>query len=109
MRSGRLRHKVTIQTASEAIDSFGQAIKTWSTYAQPFASVEPLNGKEFFTANADNSEVTVRIRLRYLAGLTTKMRVLWDSRYYNIQSIIDPAERTAEMVLMCSEGLNSER
>lgn len=109
MRSGRLRHKVTVQTVSEATDSFGQAIKTWSTYAQPFASVEPLNGREFFTANADSSEVTVRIRLRYLSGLTTKMRVLWDSKYYNIESIIDPAERNAEMVLMCSEALQDDR
>lgn len=109
MRAGRLRHKVIIQTPTEVNDSQGQPIKTWSTYAQPFASVEPLNGNELFTASGVNSKVIARIRLRYLAGLTTKMRILFDNRYYNIESPIDPAERNAEIVLMCSEGLQDDR
>ena len=106
VRNGRYRHKIIIQQVSESIDSFGQAIKTWSTFSQPFASVEPLQGREFFSANQFASEVTVRIRLHYLTGVTTKMRVSFDDRIYNIQSVINPSERGREMQLMCSEGVN---
>lgn len=106
MRSGRLRHKVTVEQVTETIDEFGQAIKSWSTFAQPFAAIEPVSGREYFAAQQVDSEVTVKITMRYLSGLTTKMRISWGGKIYNIQSIIDPAERTAMQTLMCSEGLN---
>lgn len=106
VRNGRYRHKITIETVSEVTDSHGQAIKTWTIFAQPFASVEPLQGKEYLTSNAYDSDVTVRIRLQHLSGVTTKMRVSFDSRIYNIRSVINPWERGREMQLMCDEGLN---
>lgn len=105
-RAGLFRHKLTIETPTEIVDSYGQAVKSWSTYSTPFGSVEPLQGREYFASNQFDSEVTVRIRLRHDPGITTRMRVSFDSRLYNIQSIITPAERGREMQLMCSEGLN---
>jgi len=106
VRSGIYRHKITIQQPTESVDAFGQAIKSWSTYAQPFAAVEPLRGREYFASQQFNAEITTRIRLRYLSGVTPKMRVSFDGRIYNIQSIIDVSERNRETHLMCSEGVN---
>lgn len=105
-RNGAYRHKITIQTPTETLDGFGQAVKSWSTFATPFASVEPLQGREYFSSSQFQAEVTTRVRLHYLSGVTAKMRVSWDGRIYNIQSIINPAERNREMQLMCSEGVN---
>ena len=106
VRNGRYRHKVTIQQPTETVDAAGQAVKSWSTFAQPYASIEPLRGREYFSAERFESEITVRIRLQYLSGVTSKMRVSFDSRTYNIESVIDPMERGREMQLMCSQGLN---
>ena len=106
MRAGRLRHLVTIQQPTEVQDTTGQAVKSWGTYVQAWASVEPLSGREFLDAQQINAETKVRIRIRSVSGITEKMRVSWDSRVYNINAILDIQERDREIHLMCSEGAN---
>lgn len=107
MRAGKLRHKVTIQQPTLATNSIGEATKTWSTYAQAWANVQPLTGRELFASQQVNAEQTVRITIRALSGVVPTMRVLFDGRYYEILSVIDREERGIYMELMCSEGLIS--
>jgi len=102
----RLRHTVTIEQKSTGRDSYGQPTTTWTTFATVRAAVEPLRGREFFSADQFNSEVTARIRIRYLSGVTAAMRVSFESRLYNIKAIIDPEEKHDELQLMCGEGVN---
>lgn len=107
--SQRLRHNITIEQQSTVPDAHGQHTTTWTAVTgleSIKASVEPLRGREFFAADQINSEVTARIRIRYRSGITAKMRVSFESRYYNIEAIIDPEERHEELQLMCSEGAN---
>jgi len=103
MRSEALKKRITIQQQSTTQDSFGSPIDTWTTVATVWASIEPINGKEFFAASQVNAEVTTRIRIRYLSGIEPAMRVLYGTRLYNIQSVIDYKESHAEMQLMCKE------
>jgi len=105
MRIGRLRHRVIIQQVAESQDSTGAPLETWGTFAEVWAGVEPLRGREFFASKQIQADVTTRIRIRYLAGVTPKMRVLWGSRVYLIDSVIDPEERHVEMQLMARELL----
>jgi len=106
MRAGRLRHLIVIEQASEANDSQGQAIKTWSTFATVHAAVEPLTGREYEAAAQINAETTTRITIRYLAGITQKMRISYDSKLYNIEAMRNIGERDRQIELMCSEGVN---
>lgn len=103
MQAGRLRHRVTIQQPVETRNAFGEAIKTWSTVATIYASVEPLSGREMFDAEQVQSEISHRVRLRYRSGLTTRMRLLYGSRVLHIQAVIDVKERHQELQLMCRE------
>lgn len=106
MRAGRLNHKVIIQQPVEVQDTTGQAVKSWTTYASVWASVEPLKGREFLESQQINAETSTRVRIRKLAGVTQKMRISYDSRIYNINTILHVNERQREMHLMCSEGTN---
>ena len=104
-RAGIYRHKITIQERTDVTDSFGQPQPTWSTFKTWFAAVEPLNGRELFTANQFESEVTTRIRMRYLTGVTTKMRISWNGKIYNIREIVikdyrGAANQHKEVILM---------
>lgn len=101
----RLRNKVTIQTPTETVDSYGDVTTTWATFAITWASIVPLNGTEFYQARQADSFVNVRIRIRHIDNITTKMRVLWGSRVYDIDSIINPMERDKEIILMCREDI----
>ena len=106
MRAGRLRHLVVIQEPTETNDSQGQAIKAWGTFATVHAAVEPLNGREYFAAAQINAETTTKIVIRWLDGITQKMRISYDSKVYNIESIRNIGERDRQIELMCSEGVN---
>ena len=106
MRAGRLRHQVIIQTPTETNDSQGQAVKPWATFATVHAAVEPLAGREYIAAAQINAETTTKIIIRYLAGITQKMRISYDSKIYNIESMKNVGERDRQLELMCSEGIN---
>jgi len=106
MRSGKLRRRITIESASEAQDTFGEADKTWSSYAVVWASVETLQGKEYFSAQAIHADLQYRFRLRYsatTAAITPKMRVSWNSRTFDIHSIRSIDERNREIHIMAME------
>ena len=104
MRSGRLRHRVTIQQPVVAVNGYGERITTWSTVAIVWAAVEPLRGREFFDAEQVQAEISHRVVLRYRSGITSTMRLLHKGRVLHIQSPpIDVDERHRELQLMCRE------
>jgi len=113
MHSGELRHLVTIeQVTAEAASADGQAVKTWGTFAELWAAIKPLRGREFFASNEYHAEVTTRIVLRHLDGVTAKMRVNYkvanggNGQVYNIEAVLPIEERERELHLMCSKGVD---
>lgn len=103
MRAGELRHRVTIQQPVESRNSFGEVTVTWQDVATVWAAIEPLRGREFWEARQTVAEMDVRIRIRYRSGITPKMRVVWGSKVYDIESVIDVESRRKELHLMCRE------
>jgi SPP1 family predicted phage head-tail adaptor len=101
MNAGRLRHRVDIQNYVEEYDELGQLIEDWLPFAQVWAAVEPLRGQEFIAAQALASVTTTRIRMRYIPGVVSSMRVVFRGRTYNIQSVIEVETRGREIQLMC--------
>jgi SPP1 family predicted phage head-tail adaptor len=102
---GKLRHLITVQQPTEGRGADGSIVPTWSTYAIIHGSVSPLIGNEYFSSQAVQAGVTHRVRIRPLSDITPKMRLYWDGRYFDINSIIDVEERGREMVLMCTESI----
>ena len=105
IRAGKLDKRVTIQETTEGQDVYGAVTDSWGTFATRWASIEPLNGKEYFQVAERNAEVNTRITMRYISGVTPKMRVLYDGRTYDIQSVISHRENKRETVLMCIEDV----
>ena len=106
MRAGLLRKTITIQSATESRSSSGSVIETWTNYAIRRASVEPVSGKEYFAARAVNADVSIRFRVRHdsLTGaITPKMRISYDARLFDIESVINSWERDREILMMCRE------
>ncbi|MCP5004525.1 MAG: phage head closure protein [Planctomycetes bacterium] len=105
MRAGQLRHEIIIQSAATAPNSYGEGIETWSTFATVRASIIPISGKEYFSANQEQSSVSHKVSMRYLSGVNTKMRVLFGDRVYNVKSVINFQERDRELQLMVTEDV----
>lgn len=103
LKAGSMRRRVTFQSQSSTQDSVGQKVDTWTLIGRRWVSIEPLNGREYFAASGEKSEVTTRIRVRYdatIAAVKPYDRVLHGSTTYDIVSVIVPEERNQEIVLM---------
>jgi SPP1 family predicted phage head-tail adaptor len=103
MRAGDLRHRVTIQLPVESQNDFGEVITTWQDYKTVWAVVLPLTGREYFASRQVNAEVTVQIQMRYIPGITPKMRVVEGSKVYEIEAVMDVEGKKKELQLLCTE------
>jgi SPP1 family predicted phage head-tail adaptor len=100
---GTLRHRITLQRAVESPDSLGAMVETWQNLANVWASVEPLSAREQFNLHSTYTEATHKVTIYYLAGVTAKCRVLFGTRTFNIESVVNPEERNEDLNLICSE------
>nr|WP_325212929.1 phage head closure protein [uncultured Oscillibacter sp.] len=104
---GQRRHRITFQRFNGARDRYGDPLlggdENWTDAVSVWASIKPLSGREFYAAEQSQSEVTHKIDCRYRAGLTTDMQVRFDSRRFEIVSIIDWEERHESLLIMCKE------
>jgi len=101
--SGKLRHKITIESKLNAQDDYGALVESWSTYATAWASIEPVSGREYFQDGKVSAEVSARIMTRYISGVTNLMRVKFGTRIFGIVRINNILERNKEFELMCQE------
>lgn len=103
MHSGALRHALVIQRATEAINEVGEAVKSWATFASVWGAIEPQAVREYNRGQQVTGEVTHKITIRYLEGITQKDRVTCGARTFHIVGISDKDERHAEMALLVKE------
>ncbi len=103
MRIGPLRHRIALQAGTGTQGEYGNIPLTFSTYATVWASVQPLSGRERLNAQQIHAETTHRIRLRYLSTVTTKDRISFDSRTFEIVSLINWDELNWMLELLCKE------
>ena len=84
MRAGRLNRRITLQSATEVRDAYGQAVKTWADVATVWAEVMPLSGREREIASQTAAETNVKFRIRWRSDITADMRVVYGGRNYEI-------------------------
>lgn len=85
VRAGKLRHRITIEAPpAGAEDSLGHKTGSWTTFAITWAEIEEMSGLEDPQAAQVQPEVTHKVKIRYLAGLTSKHRVIHKGRTLEI-------------------------
>lgn len=103
MDSGRLNRRVTIQSLSVTQDPYGQPVSTMTTVATVWAAVEPLSGARLFQAKQSQSEITLKVTIRYLSTVEENMQVIYGPHSYIILYLIDPEMKHESLELMCKE------
>jgi len=102
---GKMRERVTIERATATRNSIGESVQTWSTFAERWASVEGLSSREVLQSGQQQTEVSHRVRMRYLPGLAQTMRLKWRGRTLEITSLLEHGNRT-EHELLCVEDVD---
>jgi len=65
IRAGLLRKRIAIEAATETQNARGEAVQAWAAEATVYAFIEPLSGRELFTAQQRAADVTHRVTIRY--------------------------------------------
>lgn len=103
MDPGALRERVTVQVASGATNALGETVLTWSNSSAVWASVEGVSVREALVAGKQEVNITHRVRLRYLPGLTQSHRFAWRGRTLEIVSLLERSNRS-EHEAICQES-----
>ncbi|WP_392552920.1 phage head closure protein [Orbus wheelerorum] len=110
MKSGKLRHRITIQKKISSKTGTGSIKVKWEDVCKVWASVEPSSVKEFLTAQSIKSEVTAKIIIRYNKNIVidSTMRILYRDKIYNIAGVLADLNSGLDyLTLPVSEGVNN--
>jgi len=107
----RLDKRITILRPSgpDDKDEYGQPLDNPVEVCTVWAAIEPLRGREYFAAMAEQADVTTRIRIRYREDIDRTMIVRYkepgdpEFREFEILHVIHPEYRRRELQLMCKE------
>ena len=105
LQAGTLNRVVEVQTRSTAKDSFGHQADVWTTTFTARASIEPMSGAEMVAAGLQTGETTLQVVMRWRAGVTAAMRVLYGENVYAILSVLDENMKHRKLTLVCQQGL----
>ena len=107
MQAGRLRHRITIQRKTEARDSYGDAVPTWSDVAEVWAEILSVTGREEYLSEQHRETGQWRIRIRKRDGMNGTMRVLHGDEVYDVLAVLPDQWKTREQILVCKTGASN--
>lgn len=103
MKIGRLTQRVALQSPTSTPDAMNECVTTYATVATVWAEVSPLTGREFEAAQATNSEVELKVIIRYYAGLTSRWRLVHGAKTYEILAVLNLNSGKKDLKLLCKE------
>lgn len=103
LRSGQLRHPIEIQELTQTPDGVGGFTESPSTIHTPWASIRSATAVEIFNASQLQNVITHVIAIRFIAGLRVDHTILFESREFQIISIMDDQEHEHEQTIQVEE------
>ena len=104
MPIGDLNKRITFQYTTSVADGMGGFDETWVDYATVWAAIWPSSAKELIQSMQTDMVITYRIRVRYRSAYLPSWRIKFKTRYFNIESILNPNEKNEYLDLMCKES-----
>jgi len=116
MRGGALRHRITLENPGAAVpDGDGGFTQTpWQPlFPSPvWASIAPASARDLERVGAGTERVgagtvlssaTHIVTMRYHSGVTTKTRITFHGRTFNVTGVANPDERNIETIALAME------
>jgi SPP1 family predicted phage head-tail adaptor len=107
VRSGELRHVLTVQTHSTTNDDYGTPIAGWVDKTPDlWGKVQPLSGKEVSDGDRIEGRTTHRIQIRSDFEISHSDRIKFGARFFNIESARLIGEVDKTFVIIAQEDLD---
>lgn len=103
MQIGELNKRITLQYETKTSDSMGGYDTTWTDDLTVWAAIWPRSAKEIRRNEHPTMEISHQIRIWYHSTITTRWRIKYGTRYFNIISIINPDEKNSYLDILAQE------
>lgn len=98
------RHNIYVQTLTQTKDNEGGFTDSWADSASFYwAAILPLKAVQKFNYKSVNEEVTHMIKVRGEVSITSKQRIRFGSRYFEIKTVENVQERDIVQWVLCKE------
>lgn len=103
-----MRHQVELQVRTTVQDGAGEPSNTWNLFAKRRAAIQRTPGEEVFASAQRGARVPVIIRIRWLAGVTNAMRLIFrcaccaDRGVHDVK-VTDPTGLREELLITAEE------
>lgn len=98
-----MRRIVTIRTNARTDDPMGGYTETPTDIEGVPARIRPLQGDEKLQAMQTGMTAPHEITIRYRTGVQGASVLIYDSRTFDITSIVDPEEKHRELIILADE------
>lgn len=106
VEAGKLRHRITInQPSLGTATAYGNAPVAWALVGKFWASIEPIGGREFEVAKSYAATVSHKISMRYAPGILPTCQIVFGTRTFNINGIMNAEGRNRMLVMFCTEKI----
>ena len=96
----------TFEAPVETPDDQGGFVTTWpTTFATITGFVKPVSESEIILDDHIKSKNIKKFSFEYVAGITSDMRILFDGKYYNINSPASIQESDVWIDVIASESV----
>lgn len=109
MNIGRMNKRITFEKITESEDELGQMCQRYEAVRTVWATITPTRGGEYYEAQKLREELTFKIYVRYLPGITADMRIRYKEKHFGIKSVIDIGYEHRTLEIMCTEYIDKER
>lgn len=105
LRTGTLRHVLTLQTNTPTQDASGALIESWAnTQTGIAANVQTTGGGETIRGRQVAPTTTHLVTIHYRTGVVPTQRFLWGSVYLNITRAEDPDGMRQKLEVQCEQA-----
>ena len=99
MGAGKLDRRIQLQASTPTQGTSGQLVDSWSTVATVWAEYMPEQGSESFQSDQRTHMATVKFRIRFRNDVDPKLRVVFETRQYNITDVAEDGARKEYLLL----------
>lgn len=107
MQTGRLRNRVTLQHQIAAQNEYNEEVVTWEDLDHIWADIRPVSSRERLITSADQLQAAIdhHIMIRWRSDISTKQRIKFGARIFDIEGFADRTGKRHELRLDCREVL----
>ncbi len=77
--------------------------EVWVDVCTEWASIRPVSASEIIKSRREEMIISHRIKIRYRSGITSAMKIIYGSREFDINSVINIDEANREIEILATE------